>query len=71
MFVFTALVRVTGCSSMEKTTAVWCSRESEQHGCTNWRMPVHLGTCAECRWSGAEPEELVKEEGGGGGSQWR
>lgn len=22
---------------------------SEQHGCTNGRMPAHLGTCAECR----------------------
>lgn len=64
-FVLTALVRVIEVlvvAVWKKTTAVWCGRESEQHGCTNRRMSVHLGTCAECRWSGAEPEMLVEEE---------
>lgn len=38
------------------------SRKSAQHACTNRRMLVHLGTCAECRWNGAEPEMLVGED---------
>lgn len=41
--------------------AVWkikINKEGKKH----WKMQVHLGTCAECRWSGAEPDELVGEE---------
>lgn len=56
--VLTALVHVIEV----RVVAAWRGREegekkkdcsvvqhSEQHGCTNGRMPAHLGTCAECR----------------------
>lgn len=63
-FVITALVRIilVVAACVEKTTVVWRSGEFEQHGRTNRRRPAHLGTCAECRWSGAGLEMLLEEK---------
>lgn len=59
--VFSALVRVIELQLQRYGPHIGAAESPNRVGCTKRRMPLYLGTCAECTWSGAEPEELAVE----------
>lgn len=57
-----SLFGLVGVKKKERETAVWCSTvQTERRRTGGGGLPVHLGTCAECRWSDAG--ELTDMEG--------